>query len=78
MRTVIVYGSGCSGCKKLRDSIENIIKQNEFNARVEYCQDISEIAKKGIISTPAVEIDGVIKVSGRVPAREEIMEWLRI
>ncbi len=76
MKQIIVYGSGCSTCKKLKNLIENIVEQNKFDAKVKYSQDMAEIAKKRIMSMPAIEIDGEIKVSGRVPTREEIVKWL--
>jgi len=76
MKQVIVYGSGCSACKKLKKLIENIVEQNKFDARVEYSQDMVKMAKKGVMSMPAIEIDGEIKASGRVPTREEIVKWL--
>ncbi|GLI35920.1 thioredoxin family protein [Desulforhabdus amnigena] len=46
------------------------------DAVVEYAADLAEIARQGVFSTPAVVIDGKVKVSGKVPSKEEIRSWL--
>jgi len=76
MKIVKIYGSGCTTCHKLKMLVENIIKENNIAAKVEYSGDFSEMAKLGIISVPAVVIDGEVKSSGTVPKRDEILKWL--
>lgn len=46
------------------------------DAVVEYAADLAEIARQGVFSAPAVVIDGKVKVSGKVPSKEEIRSWL--
>jgi len=76
MKEIKVYGSGCSTCHKLKVLIENIVKENNIAAEVKYSDDFAEIAKLGILSIPAIVIDGQVKSSGIIPKRDEILKWL--
>ncbi len=70
-----VFGSeGCSTCKKLKEDIEGLVKKMNISAEVIKVEDPAELAKKGIMSTPAVAIDNEIKFKGRVPNEEELKE----
>ena len=70
-----VFGSeGCSTCKKLKEEIEDLVKEMDISAEVIKVEDPAELAKKGIMSTPAVAIDDEIKFKGRVPDEEELKE----
>ena len=73
MKKIIVYGSGCSTCHKLKTLIENTAKQENIIATVDLNADYAEMAKLNIISTPAVSIDGDIKITGRAPSKNEII-----
>ena len=76
MKIVKVYGSGCPTCHKLKIMVENIIKENKIAAEVQYSDDFAEMAKLGILSVPAIVIDGQVKSSGIIPKRDEILKWL--
>ncbi|MCK4608740.1 MAG: thioredoxin family protein [Gammaproteobacteria bacterium] len=76
MLEIKVFGSGCSTCKNLKKLIDNIVKQNGIDAKVEYVNDFAEMARLNILSAPAVVINGIVKASGRIPARTEIEQWL--
>lgn len=76
MLEIKIYGSGCSVCANLTKLIENIVKQNGLKAEVKYISDFVEMAKLNILTTPAISINGIVKSSGRVPARKEIERWL--
>lgn len=75
-----VYGSsGCRKCTKLKDDIKKIVKKQglENSVDVEKVEDPVELAKKGIMSTPAVAVDGEVRIKGRVPDEKEILEMLK-
>ena len=74
---VEVLGPGCSNCKKLYALVEQAVKELKLDAKLEKIEDINVIAGYGILRTPAVAIDGVVKVSGRVPKLEEIKAILQ-
>ena len=67
-----VYGPGCAKCVM----VDKVVSQKSPDISVEKISDIREMMKAGILSTPAVVIDGVLKSSGRVPSKEEIESWI--
>ena len=71
-----VYGPGCAKCVTVDKLVRDVVSQKSPDISVEKVSDIREMMKAGIISTPAVVIDGVLKSSGRVPSKEEIESWI--
>lgn len=77
MKKIEVLGSGCPTCKNLLEIVKKIVEENSIEGEVVYITDIGEVIKRGIMSSPAVMIDGELKASGRVPSEEEIKGWLK-
>ncbi len=73
---VLVLGPGCAKCKELAKRTEKAMLSLGLDATVEKVTDLSEIMKFEIMITPALVIDGVVKVSGRVPSESEIQSLL--
>lgn len=73
---VVVYGSGCKRCQQLRSNAQEAADQRGLGIEVGYSTDMGEIAAKGILSLPALEVDGIVTISGRVPDVAEIAELL--
>ncbi len=71
-----VLGPGCKKCHETEKLVKEVIAETGSDAEVEYVTDIAEIAKLGIFSTPAVVVDGQVKLTGKVPARSEVKSWL--
>lgn len=71
-----VLGTGCAKCTQLYDNVKKALTQAGREAEVVKVQDIPSIMKYGVMSTPALVIDGVVKVSGKAPSAEEIRGWL--
>lgn len=71
-----VYGPGCVKCVTVDKLVRDVVSQKSPDISVEKVSDIREMMKAGILSTPAVVIDGVLKSSGRVPSKEEIESWI--
>jgi small redox-active disulfide protein 2 len=67
-----VLGAGCPKCKKTYETVKNFVERNGFDAEVIKVENIEALAKRGIMMTPAIAIDGVVKLSGRVPSEKEI------
>lgn len=67
-----VLGSGCKTCKKLFETVSIVVKEKGINADVKYVTDMAEIAKSGVMSMPALEVDGVVKVSGKALNKTEV------
>ena len=61
-----VFGTGCMKCKRLMKNVEKAVKDLGIDAEIEKIEDITAIMDRGIMMTPALVVDGEIKVSGRV------------
>ena len=72
MKKLLVYGSGCPKCKKLAEAVEAAAKQGGIPYTLDKITDIALIVKAGVMMTPALAVDGVIKVSGRIPDTAEM------
>jgi small redox-active disulfide protein 2 len=77
MNIIKVYGSGCANCKKLETMCGEIIQENNFNAVIEKVTDIQEIMKTGILSTPGLEINGKMILSGKLPTKSTLVHWIQ-
>lgn len=73
-----VLGSGCARCKSVYQIIEKVVKENNVDAVVEKVDDIMEVMKYNIMSTPAIVIDGVVKMKGQVPTESDVKKLLGI
>ena len=71
-----VLGTGCAKCATLYKRIKDVVEQESIAATVTKVEDITEIMKSGVMSTPAVIIDGKIISQGSLPKESEIKEWL--
>ena len=73
---VQVLGPGCPKCNKTAENVKAAVQDLGLDAEVEKVDKIAEIMKFGIMITPAVAVDGDVKISGRVPSVEEIKTLL--
>jgi len=71
-----VLGAGCKTCKKLHQAALDAVAETGADVRVEYVTDMGEIAAMGIMSTPALMIDGSVKAMGRAPKKKEIAQMI--
>lgn len=69
---------GCLKCKTTYVIIENVIKEHNINAKLTKVEDIMEIMNYNILATPAVVVDGEVKIKGYVPSEREIKELLGV
>ncbi|MCM8784581.1 MAG: thioredoxin family protein [Candidatus Omnitrophica bacterium] len=71
-----IAGPGCPKCKATEKNVQEALKQLGLQAEVVHLYDMTEIAKRGIMFTPAVIVDGQVKISGKIPTVDEIKEVL--
>ena len=71
-----VLGTGCPKCKKLAENAEAAAKALGIEYEIKKVTDITEIMKFGVIMTPALVVDGQVKVIGKVPSQDEIKNLL--
>lgn len=76
MKKVQILGPGCSKCLSLERKVRKLVEENKLPIEIEKVSDISEMMKYGIMMTPALVIDGVVKSVGYIPKDEQILEWL--
>lgn len=71
-----VVGPGCYRCIATEKNVNEAVKQLGIEAEVAHVYDVAEFAKKGVMFTPAVIVDGQVKVSGKIPTVDEIKKIL--
>jgi len=76
MKKMQILGTGCPKCKKLAENAEAAAKQAGIEYEIEKVTDINDIMKFGVMVTPALVVDGQVKVVGKVPSTNEIKQLL--
>jgi small redox-active disulfide protein 2 len=72
MKKIQILGTGCPKCKKLTENAQAAAKELGLEFELEKVSDIKEIMQFGVMMTPALVVDGKVKVVGKVPSPEEI------
>lgn len=67
-----ILGTGCPKCKTLEKMTREVVEQNGVVADIIKVEDIMEIMRHGVMSTPALVVDGVVVIKGRIPSTDEI------
>lgn len=73
---ILILGTGCAKCKTAQAVVEKVVAQSGVDATIKKIEDIMEIMKYNVMSTPAVVVDGVVKIKGRVPSESEVRQAL--
>lgn len=76
MVSVKILGSGCARCKTLNAKVNDLVAQHNVSATVTKVEDIMEIMKYGILSTPGLVINEKVKSVGTIPKDEQILAWI--
>ncbi len=71
-----VLGTGCPKCNSLEKLTRKVVSDNNIEAEIEKVEDIMDIMNYGIMRTPALVVEGKVKVSGRLPSEKELKEFL--
>jgi len=72
-----VLGTGCAKCKQLTASAEKAVAELGLGVPVEKVEDLREIMKFRVMSTPALVVDGQVKSTGKVLSAEDVKAFLR-
>lgn len=73
-----VLGPGCSKCKTTYQVIEKVIRENNLDVKLTKVDDIMEIMNYNIMVTPAVVVDGEVRLKGQVPSESDMKKILGI
>ncbi|MFC0261248.1 thioredoxin family protein [Fontibacter flavus] len=76
MRTIKILGTGCAKCKQTEAIVREVLEKEGILADVIKVEDIQQIMSYNILSTPAVVVDEVVKIKGKVPSAQEIIAAL--
>lgn len=76
MTNIKILGTGCKKCVSLKENVEAALKELGIEADVQKIEDINEIVQFGVMSTPALVIDGEVKIVGKVATTQEIVNLL--
>jgi small redox-active disulfide protein 2 len=72
-----IFGSGCPNCKRLEANADAAVKAAGIQAEIEKVTEIEKIIEMGVMSTPALAIDGVVKSTGRVLTKDQIVQMIK-
>ncbi len=72
-----IFGKPCLSCNNLQSMVIEILSKLDLGADIEQIHDPDEIGRAGVIHTPALIINGKLKVSGLLPSRAQVEQWIR-
>ncbi|MFW5786805.1 MAG: thioredoxin family protein [Halanaerobiales bacterium] len=75
MKEIEILGTGCPKCKKSAEVVQKVIDEMGVEAEVKKVEDLNEITSRGVMTTPAVSVEGDVKISGKVPSEEDVRSW---
>jgi small redox-active disulfide protein 2 len=76
MMKIQILGSGCTKCKLLEQHAREAVAELAIQAEIEKVSDLQAIIEMGVMTTPALAIDGVVKSVGRVLTKEQVASYL--
>jgi len=76
MKKIEILGTGCPKCKKLTEQTMEAAAQLGMECNIEKVEDIQKIMAYGVMMTPALVVDGKVKVTGKVPSVDELKKIL--
>ena len=76
MKEIKVLGPGCAKCQEMLQLTQQAVEQLGLNCPVEKVSDIQQIVEYGVMMTPALVVDGQVKISGKVPSLDNLKKLL--
>ena len=73
-----ILGTGCAKCKSLEEITRKVVRENGIDASISKVEDIVEIMKFNIMTTPALVVNGKVVSKGRIPSVDEIKKFLTL
>jgi small redox-active disulfide protein 2 len=71
-KVIKILGTGCAKCQSMTGVVQDVVSENNIDATIEKVEDMMEIIKFNVLTTPALVIDDVIIIKGRVPSKNEV------
>ena len=76
MKKIEILGTGCKKCNDLSETTKKVADSMQIEYELEKVTDMRKIIEYGVMSTPALVVDGEVKVYGKIPSAEEIKKYL--
>ncbi|KQC05905.1 MAG: hypothetical protein APR62_08985 [Smithella sp. SDB] len=73
---IAILGMGCATCTKLEDTVRQAVKETGVDAQIEHVKDIKQIMAYGVMTTPALAIDGKVIAAGKLPTLADIKKMI--
>ena len=77
MLNVKVLGAGCANCRNTVKLLETVAREKSVDIQLEKVEELQDIMRYGILSTPGVVVDGKVVHAGGVPSRQKVEGWLQ-
>lgn len=71
-----ILGMGCATCNKLEDTVRQAVKETAIDAQIDHITDIKKIMAYGVMTTPALAIDGKVVAAGKLPSLADIKKMI--
>jgi small redox-active disulfide protein 2 len=72
-----VLGPGCPKCHQTEENVKQAVTEAGVEADVEKVTDTMKIAGYGVFGTPAVVVDGEVKIVGKIPSKDDVLKWIK-
>ncbi len=76
MKKIEILGTGCPKCKKLEEMTRTAAGEIGLECQIDKVEDISKITAYGVMMTPALVVDGKVKITGKVPSADELKKLI--
>ncbi len=76
MKKIEILGTGCPKCRKLAEQVQLAADELGLDCRIEKVEDIQKIMAHGVMMTPALVVDGQVKVTGKIPSLDDIKKMI--
>jgi small redox-active disulfide protein 2 len=77
MLTIKVFGPGCSNCRKLEEIATKAMADAGVQGEIVKVTDVQQIVAADVLKTPGLSINGKLVSTGRIPAPESVLQWIR-
>ncbi len=72
-----ILGPGCPKCQQTEKVVKEAVAVSGVNAQIEKVTNMLDIARYGVLGTPAVVVDGQVKSVGKIPKKEDVLSWIK-
>ncbi|OPY88123.1 MAG: hypothetical protein A4E71_00662 [Smithella sp. PtaU1.Bin162] len=73
-----ILGVGCAKCHKLEELVRAVVGDTGVSAEIIKVEDIKKIMGYGVMTTPALVIDGEVRIAGKMPTTDQVKSWLTV